>query len=206
MKRRWVIAVALACVMAAVVIASDGPREKEPEYEGKTLSEWIVMSRQTRHPETIPPVAIQARDAVQHIGTNAIPFLLRWTGYEPSGWKRKIRDSLVIGGDNFFTRTFARDYRDGRAARGERGFELLGTNAIIALPELVKRVADQKAPYTGVRAERAMVYLGPEIVLPALAQMVSTDAGRVAVHSPQSTVHSRGFNTKTQRGKGAGGG
>ena len=161
-------------MLAAIFIAVVWPREREPVYKGKKLSQWILQSRQTRYPETVPPTATQARDAVQHIGTNGIPFLLRWMQYEPSPWRQKI-DNKMRGypgrtWDNFITRTILRDRRNERAGLGATGFELLGTNGVLALPELVKRMADQKAPYTAWRSARALAYLGVSALPPLLVE------------------------------------
>ena len=43
-NRRWVIVAVLACVVAAIVIAFVWPREREPEYGGKRLSESVSQT------------------------------------------------------------------------------------------------------------------------------------------------------------------
>ncbi len=169
MRRRPFITILCAGVLAATVIALVWPREREPEYKGKKLSEWIILSYQSRVPPETRPID-QARDAVQQIGTNAIPFLLQWIRYEPTAWRRKILSYRDMGWDNFLIRILLRDSRDERAGRGQRGLELLGTNAIIALPDLAKSISDQTAPYTAKRAARAMGYIGKDALPPLLTE------------------------------------
>src|SRR5437588_345456 len=60
------------------------PIAKEPEYQGKKLSEWLAIPVHEAKKEG-------ADEAVRHIGTNAIPWLLRWVGYKEPGIKAKLR-------------------------------------------------------------------------------------------------------------------
>src|ERR1043166_2085319 len=52
-------------------------REREPKYGGKRLSQWvegiILSTSEDDH----------AEEALPHIGTNAIPFLVKWIEYDP---------------------------------------------------------------------------------------------------------------------------
>src|SRR5947208_533266 len=69
MKKRRVMLV-LAGVLAGLVVFLVWLGKLEPEYQGKTLSEWLHSpdsdSRETQ------AVAVRA------IGTNALPWLLKW--------------------------------------------------------------------------------------------------------------------------------
>jgi hypothetical protein len=69
------------------------PREREPEYDGVLLSEWLerysVSASGYQRSENF-----RAIQAIQRIGTNAIPFFLRWIQYETPGW-RKFLNSLA---------------------------------------------------------------------------------------------------------------
>src|SRR3954464_6272242 len=74
MKRgRRILLIVAACGVIAVVTALVWPVEKEPEYHGKRLSEWIEGG--FRHDE--PGRAEEQERVVRHIGTNALPFLIR---------------------------------------------------------------------------------------------------------------------------------
>jgi hypothetical protein len=50
----------------------------EPRYEGRTLSKWLSMYVKDQHVLARDQQREKVDDAVRHIGTNAIPFLLRW--------------------------------------------------------------------------------------------------------------------------------
>jgi hypothetical protein len=58
------------------------PAEREPEYQGKKLSEWLKVPAHEAK-------AQGADEAVRHIGTNGIPWLLRWVGYKEPAIKAK---------------------------------------------------------------------------------------------------------------------
>src|SRR4051812_661984 len=69
-----VIVVAFVAVFVAFVIVLIWPDQREPEYQGRTLSEWLAIHAKPTFPE-------QKREsfvAVQNVGTNAIPQLLGW--------------------------------------------------------------------------------------------------------------------------------
>src|SRR5438105_4144137 len=74
---------------------------REPSYQGKSLSAWIVpFCRQTKtgwdapggpaHFEELQPV----RKAVSAIGTNALPFLVASLNHRESGIHRTARQLL----------------------------------------------------------------------------------------------------------------
>jgi len=62
--------------------------EREPEYGGKRLSEWVegVLGASTEGRK-------QNYEAIGNIGTNALPYLVKWVGYDMSPWKRKFYSS-----------------------------------------------------------------------------------------------------------------
>src|SRR4051812_12829515 len=70
-KRRVVRIVLTGVVVVAAVVLLWPRGEREPEYQGKKLSEWIGDEGNPRQ-----------ADAVRHIGTNALPFLIGWIRYE----------------------------------------------------------------------------------------------------------------------------
>src|SRR5690242_3243308 len=99
MSRRLWIGLAAVTVVAIVAVAV-WPGDREPEYQGKKLSEWLAM--QHEHPA-------EAARAVRAIGTNAIPFLLRWADYRYPRWEVAVgnlyaRHPNWVGAARFFAR------------------------------------------------------------------------------------------------------
>src|SRR5256885_15128646 len=60
-------------------------REREPQYKGRSLTGWL------RRYESKDG---EAAAAVRQIGTNAIPFLLKWMCYEPGQWRIRWRNAF----------------------------------------------------------------------------------------------------------------
>lgn len=62
-------------------------RESEPSYQGKPLSAWLRRATIFNCQVQLPEENIQA---IQRIGTNALPFLLQWLQYEPSAFRLSV--------------------------------------------------------------------------------------------------------------------
>src|SRR5207253_1864353 len=122
MRKRRVFLILLGAVLAGVLVAV-WRREREPEYGGKKLSEWV--DRYDRIPSFplhgLLPQEISATDeAVRGIGTNGIPFLLKWIGYKRPAWREKLytKINLVVLHVNRSWRFRDEwDIREGRRAR-----------------------------------------------------------------------------------------
>jgi hypothetical protein len=86
-RRLLLVLLTVAFVVGLTVLVWHGRRE--PGYQGKLLSEWL---RAYRPIGTRTPGSQQAADAVRHIGTNALPFLVRWIeDYQnPPPWERRL--------------------------------------------------------------------------------------------------------------------
>jgi hypothetical protein len=75
-KRGIILAAVLAAVLGGLPLPALGQDQPELVYRGKHLSTWLEAFA---NPTTADPVRKDpdATDAVRHIGTNAIPTLLR---------------------------------------------------------------------------------------------------------------------------------
>jgi hypothetical protein len=73
-KRRQMFLVLTAAVLVIVLFASLS-RSRGRSYGGRTLSQWVE-----RIDGLNASLAAQAEaeDAIRHIGTNAVPYLLKW--------------------------------------------------------------------------------------------------------------------------------
>lgn len=82
-----ITALALATLGALLWILAS-PGEREPVYQGKTLTWWLSDFWPGRKPT--PEKLEQARLAVRQIGTNAIPMLLQWISAKDGPLKQKL--------------------------------------------------------------------------------------------------------------------
>jgi hypothetical protein len=132
----------------------------EPSYNGKPLSEWLLelkLKHMAHHWEAIQAQTQQPEDAIQQIGTNAIPTLLNILGAtERNKWwvleKLKSREFRKLFHDQD---TNLNDLQDVAV----NGFGILGTNAVSAIPQINKLFRDWE---TCSPAAQALAELGPE--------------------------------------------
>src|SRR5207244_3971397 len=138
------------------------PREREPEYQGKTLSRWLMAYREPLTGRGAQSEAAAA-DAVRQIGTNGLPFLLKWiqdSGQLPR-WRYRVYQIAYRWRVASRTRAFVLEAVAGRKLRAERafcGFGILGPEAGAAIPALVKIASSQAE--AGRSATRALGHLG----------------------------------------------
>jgi HEAT repeat protein len=106
-------------------------RLREPVYEGNTLSEWLTPGTNGFEAGT--------EDAVRHIGTNAIPTLLRMLRAQDS--KLKLQLIGVAERQHFVKLHFVSAYM--RNAEATMAFSFLGPVASNAVPALIQ-IFDEK--------------------------------------------------------------
>ena len=166
--RRKLLILLVCAAMAAGVVAL-WPKGREPEYNGKKLSEWLRDYRPV-HQRMVPVASEEAADAVRHIGTNGLPILVKWIQEtkEPPKWKEKMLELFdrisPKSTDRLFEVFAGRELRDWRAVWG---FEILGEEARSAIPDLV-RVANSGNKEAASSAIRALGYLGKDALPPLL--------------------------------------
>jgi hypothetical protein len=127
--RRRVIIVLAGCVLVAIGIVAFWPGEREPEYNGKTLSKWLKIYKSPSADFTAP-TQIEAADAVKHIGTNAI----------------QLESAFDLSREN------------GLDVSALYGFKILGADVAPAIPELIRRVQDPNHPAIAIWAAECLVY------------------------------------------------
>src|SRR5438874_13488245 len=84
LKYGIVIAVGVFAVGVGVVLVPS----REPSYGGKKLSEWVLQSCTGGLGADVR--IAQAEDAIRHIGTNAVPYLLAWGRYRMPPWRVRL--------------------------------------------------------------------------------------------------------------------
>jgi HEAT repeat protein len=169
--RRILLAV-LGLAVLAVLVAALWPSEKEPEYQGKKLSEWLSF-----YMNASPAEQDAAGYAVRHIGTNALPILLHWMSYQVPNWRSKLVE-VVQRMPISSPRKRALDNRmlglnASRAAISEIGFEILREEAAPAVPALAGMVEDPNSRERRVRAMLALVSIGKDGMQPMVAAVTN---------------------------------
>lgn len=168
MRKKGMVLAACAIVVVGLCFVLFGDRESQPQYQGRSLSSWLAISYEQG---SVSDEA--AREAVLHIGTNALPYLLRWIQHEPPNWRYSLERVLPSRiWDNQSFQGFIAGRYGMRAAYGSQGFYILGTNAIAALPELERLMKSNTTPVTARRALSAIVCIG-QPALPVLERALA---------------------------------
>src|SRR6266853_5691722 len=84
MRKRLHVAALLTLAAMLAVLAWN--HSAEPTYQAKPLSYWMLLNARHSVPgQPNPAVAIAA------IGSNAVPYLLKWAGQRPFNWQLGVR-------------------------------------------------------------------------------------------------------------------
>jgi hypothetical protein len=152
-RRKIILGVVLVVVAGcAAWLVLRSPRE--PSYKGKSLSEWLVALN--TYDNTHPPAMLisnrtiyapsaertQYQDAIRHMGTNAIPFLIQMLQAKDSGIKLAIAGRLNTQHFIHLHITTAAE----RRVMAVRGFEALGPEAEPAVFKLARLFAKGDYP------------------------------------------------------------
>ena len=88
----YTIMIAVGVLVGALVVVLIPSRKGEPSYGGKRLSEWVDSYSYSIDRGQYTPK--QRDQAILGIGTNALPYLLKWIRYETPPWKTKLFGTL----------------------------------------------------------------------------------------------------------------
>ena len=163
MRRKLKVGLVLAVVAVAFGAFWFWPSQ-EPAYEGKRLGEWLDEGmRLARDPYVTNQAVEHVVKAIQAIGTNAIPFLLRdMERKEESRWlqsaKARAYKMKLMDQTHFWS---------WRLNRSMWGFRALGTNAAPALDRMLALLDDDGTPSGNVTA--ALIALG-HVAVPDLVK------------------------------------
>jgi len=174
--RGTLIVAVLAVLLAAAAVLLLSP-EREPSYEGRSLSQWLQV------PGQFSPEGTRVDEAIRHIGTNALPCLFRWIRAKPPPCGRLVESGKL---PQWFLYLLLR-FPLGRFLWHDRFDDatvcimMLGAEARPAIPALVRVINRSKDPYRVSRAMLTLNFIGEDSV-PALANCLADprEAVRVA--------------------------
>jgi HEAT repeat protein len=165
-KHRKLVTALVGFAAAALLIALLA-RDRQPTYQGQRLS--ALLEIYGSHPDD-PQVAANAENALRHIGTNAIPFLLQWISYEPSPLRTKLDSLIEKVPDRWRPRWM--DSPGSRSFDAAVAFAVLGAAGSNAIPHLTKQAVTATNEQGTQRATIALSGIGPQ-ALPALLEMTT---------------------------------
>ncbi|MDB6065623.1 MAG: repeat protein [Pedosphaera sp.] len=156
MRKRSRISLALLLVAVIGAIAWLTLRPNEPMYKGKRLSAWLKVYDSETGP-TFRTEGEGADEAVRHIGTNAIPTLLRRLRAKDS--PLTLRLVGLAKKQHVFEVKFASAWD--KQVEGLHGFHALGTNGKDAVPELIRMYEQDSSPESRFSVTFALGCIGP---------------------------------------------
>jgi len=146
-------------------------REREPRYDGRSLSEWLDLYSFSMR-KSVP--SQEAADAVRHIGTNALPSLVTWVqeAQDMPPWREHLFHlaSHWNLGEPLVESLASPQLRVTRAVWG---FYILGEDARGAVPDLARVASERKSPSSEF-AFVALSYLGKDALPPLLSMITNT--------------------------------
>jgi hypothetical protein len=177
MRKHRTLLIATAFVAVAIASALLLAPNQEPRYNGRPLSKWVQVYSQGT------PEFSEAEQAIRTIGTNALPFLLKWIRQEPPSWAGTADRALPQALSETAPARFLIDGLGYETANGAMlAFGVLGTNAAPAIPELVALMKGTTNRATAVRAIAALSGLGPRALPHILSALSNTNqAGRATI-------------------------
>ena len=128
----------------------------------------------------------EAAEALRHIGTNALPYLLKWIRYETPSWKVKLYDGVKPILVNIGSAWQLNDEAELVLADGAaRAIRRLGSEAEGAIPDLTRLMREPKANASAVRAMYALAGIG-KAGLPPLMAVLSDKRARFRGEAAES--------------------
>jgi hypothetical protein len=178
MKRLRFILILLAAVVLGCTAVFTWA-EKEPSYQGKTITEWLFQRELIRGVDQdyyVWTIGEKSVAAIEAIGTNALPTLLRMMASHDGAVKSKLINLLNSQSLVHLWLHTAEDRR--RAAF--YGFVFLGTNALPAVPALIALTKNKNWEVRAC-ALRSLVefHVGETTLLPVLTDLQSDSDTRV---------------------------
>jgi hypothetical protein len=179
MRKRYFMAIATLLLVSWTILHLTISRE--PRYQGRSLSLWLGDYQRTFWQQirtrphdsqldtNVPAMSEGPAIAVRHIGTNAIPYLLKKLRADETVLEHGL--TTLLGRRPIIRLRFA-DH-DMERVHGSEGFMILGREALGAVPALVELTKD---PFDGIRyrALYSLYYINPEpeTFVPVLVRMV----------------------------------
>src|SRR5947207_1543947 len=136
-KRSGIVVVGIFLASALGLFLWRGSGPPEPVYEGTTLTSWLEghVPTSSANPPYNSPGWHKADKALRKIGTNAIPTLLKMI--RATDPPRPILKLIETARQKGWIRVRYR-HASQRNEEAEYAFQVLGTNAARAVPELIK--------------------------------------------------------------------
>jgi hypothetical protein len=141
----------------------------EPEYNGRTISEWAKIY--DHYDPDAPYDSLMRQEAVEaahQTRDKLLPFALKEVSYEMPAWRKVIAQKMVqMNLDRFCPRIY-RLIDDGPGPYSSVYFEMLGSDANIAVPDLTRIMKQAKSSGARLREMSALACIGTNGLQPLM--------------------------------------
>jgi hypothetical protein len=172
-RRKRIFIVLAVCVLAGIGVVTFWPGEKEPEYNGKKLSEWIEVDVDGIARRDYSQQA-EAVKAIETMGTNALPCLLKWGWRDAPVWQRRAAEKCKRFGLNWPERLVMERIR--KSQNAWLTMRILATRVPTAIPEVSRIAVESPSPNVVLNAIQFLSEAGPDAV-PALLEVIAHGKG-----------------------------
>jgi hypothetical protein len=155
-RRKWTFAFLAGClVIGAIWFAIS---ERQPSYQGRPLAYWLCL-KNNDDDEAVRDEP-HSEEAIRQMGTNCLPYLLRWIAYEPPTWKTKLLN--VLSRLRWIPEGLQDDHAGQLAQGAVNALLILGHRASPAIPQLALLAKDSSREMSSYRAAFVLISFGPE--------------------------------------------
>ena len=140
------------------LVVAPSARSSEPVYNGKPLSEWLLVLEEGHTLAGEQVETSDAQEAVRQIGTNGIPTMIDLLNVYDERSAKKVLSKLNNKELTYYYKFEENPYASATNLRklGLKGFSVLGTNAECAVPQIIKVLA------LSDEAARTLIMVGPK--------------------------------------------
>lgn len=166
--------VATTIVLAVIAVHLVRRHFDGPRYEGRSLRFWISIYGAKGYQHQTTPEQDAAALAIRAIGTNALPYLLKWIDHQPGKLNLYLQAKIKMLPAWLFRRPLNWFLKspDERRSHAIIAFEALGPMAAPAVPELNRLACRTNGPGPNRRVLRALGCIGAP-AMPAVLDFVT---------------------------------
>ncbi len=184
-RSKAIITIAIPAILVAAGLGYLLLPEREPSYQGKSLSAWFEDHDHSRN---------EAAQAVLHIGTNGIPILLEWLLKNESMMPPTVERWMVKVFGRSLSKAPSGVFKNKYNQWALSGFRILGTNAAPVVPVLTALLDDPRIDdRTAAKVELALVCIGTPALSTFMAAFTNQNP-RIHERSVASLCVFGGFN------------
>jgi len=189
-RRRKVTIVLATCFLVGIGVVAFWPADKEPEFDGKKLSEWIEIYQRHESAGNRSQERVAGR-AIQAIGSNALPHLLKWARYDEHPWQARMAYQL----NRLGYKNNPWEKRIRRASGAWEAFQSLGPDGVRPIMPEVARIASESKSFERTLQSIFLLRDCGSDAIPALLRVIAVRGDNYRVFAIMAIPEIQGLGT-----------